>query len=152
MDLRWPPWCEQSSLNSRSNAHCDGAAMAPLCKLVKRGAVRANDLPLSNDLEAWPDSSVGRAPTYKVRGRKFESRSGRLFSRTFTLHFVNTTGSIDVGRADLNLLSTDGIKDPIDVAITKYSLQPSVKRIKDNFNPSRMFEFALVSKKKYTNN
>ena len=27
-------------------------------KLVKRGAVRANDLPLSNDLEAWPDSSV----------------------------------------------------------------------------------------------
>ena len=56
----------------------------PLCKLVKRGAVRANDLPLSNDLEAWPDSSVGRAPTYKVRGREFESRSGRLFSRTFT--------------------------------------------------------------------
>ena len=86
MGLRWPPWCEQSSLNSRSNAHCDGAAMAPLCKLVKRGVVRANDLPLSNDLEAWPDSSVGRAPTYKVRGREFESRSGRLFSRTFTVH------------------------------------------------------------------
>ena len=58
--------------------------MASLCKLVKRGAVRANDLPLSNDLEAWPDGSVGRAPTYKVRGREFESRSGRLFSRTFT--------------------------------------------------------------------
>ena len=60
--------------------------MTPLCKLVKRGAVRANDLPLSNDLEAWPDSSVGRAQTYKVRGREFESRSGRLFSRTFTFH------------------------------------------------------------------
>ena len=40
--------------------------MAPLCKLVKRGAVRANDLPLSNDLEACPDSSVGRALTYIV--------------------------------------------------------------------------------------
>ena len=64
--------------------------MAPLCKLVKRGAVRANDLPLSNDLEAWPDSSVGRAPTYKVRGREFESRSGQLFSRTFTFHFFQT--------------------------------------------------------------
>ena len=64
--------------------------MAPLCKLVKRGAVRANDLPLSNDLEAWPDSSVGRAPTHKVRGREFESRSGRLFSRTFTFHFFQT--------------------------------------------------------------
>ena len=64
--------------------------MAPLCKLAKRGAVRANDLPLGNDLEAWPDSSVGRAPTYKVRGRDFESRSGRLFSRTFTFHFFQT--------------------------------------------------------------
>ena len=80
------PWCEQTSLNSRSNAHCDGAAMAPLCKLVKRGAVRAIDLLLSNDLEAWPNSSVGRAPTYKVRSREFESRSGRLFSHTFTFH------------------------------------------------------------------
>ena len=37
-------------------------------------------------LVEWPDSSVGRAPTYKVRGREFESRSGRLFSRTFTFH------------------------------------------------------------------
>ena len=79
--------CMILAILSRSNAHCDGAAMAPLCKLVKRGAVRANDLPLSNDLEAWPDSSVGRAPTYKVRGHEFESRSGRLFSRTFTFHF-----------------------------------------------------------------
>ena len=61
MGLRRPPSCEQFSLNSRLNAHCDGAAMVPLCKLSKRGAVRANDLPLSNDLEAWPDSSVGRA-------------------------------------------------------------------------------------------
>ena len=57
---------QQSSLNSRSNANCDGAAMAPLCKLVKRGAVRANDLPLSNDLEAWPDNSVGRARAHFV--------------------------------------------------------------------------------------
>ena len=63
--------------------------MAPLCKLVKRGAVRANDLPFSNDLEAWPDSSVGRALTYNVRGREFESRSGRLFSRTFNFHSMN---------------------------------------------------------------
>ena len=61
--------------------------MAPLSKLIKRGAVPANDLPFSNDLEAWPDSSVGRAPTYNVRDRDFEFRSGRLFSRTFTFHF-----------------------------------------------------------------
>ena len=42
--------------------------MAPLCKLVKRGAVRANDLPLSNDLEAGPDRSVGRALDVQSQG------------------------------------------------------------------------------------
>ena len=69
----------------------------------------------------------------------------------FNEYFVNITGSIDVGKAELNLLSTDGIKDPIDVVITKYCLHPSVKRIQDNFNPSRMFEFALVSKEEIYN-
>ena len=29
---------------SRSKAHCNVAAMASLCRLMKRGAVRANDL------------------------------------------------------------------------------------------------------------
>ena len=46
----------------------------------------ANDLPTSNDLEVWPDSSVGRALTYNIRGRELESRSGRSFSRTFNFH------------------------------------------------------------------
>ena len=57
-----------SSLNSRSNAHCDGAVMAPLCKLAKRGVVQANDLPLSSDLEMWPNSSVGRALDIQIQG------------------------------------------------------------------------------------
>ena len=61
-------WCGQSSLNSKSNSHIDGAAIAPLCKLVKRGAVRANDLPWSNDLKAWPDSSLGRTHDTQSQG------------------------------------------------------------------------------------
>ena len=80
-----------------------------------------------------------------AEGSQFIS-DDKAIPEIFNEYIVNITGSIDVGRAELNLLSTDGIKDPIDVAITKYSLHPSVKRIKDNFNPSRMFEFALVSK------
>ena len=80
-----------------------------------------------------------------AEGSQFISND-KAIAEIFNEYFVNITGSIDVGRAELNLLSTDGIKDPIGVAITKYSLHPSVKRIKDNFNPSRMFEFALVSK------
>ena len=63
----------------------------------------------------------------------------------FNEYFVNITGSLNVGKAELNLLPTDGIVDPINVAITKYNLHPSVKRIKDNFHPFRMFEFVPVS-------
>ena len=80
-----------------------------------------------------------------AEGSQFISND-KAIAEIFNKYFVNITGSIDVGRAELKLLSTDGINDPIDIAITKYSLHPSVKRIKDNFNPSRMFEFALVSK------
>ena len=70
--------------------------------------MRANDLPLSNDLEAWPDSSVGIAPTYKVRGREFESRSGRLFSRTFTVHLTDCSLLLSCkGEANLSEISRD---------------------------------------------
>ena len=44
--------------------------MTPQCKLAKRGVVRANDLLLSNDLEAWPDSSVGRALDVQSQGSR----------------------------------------------------------------------------------
>ena len=70
MGLGWLPWCEQSSLNSSFIAHCDGLAMAPLCKLGKRRALRVNGVPLSNDLEARPDSSVGRALDIQSQGSR----------------------------------------------------------------------------------
>ena len=76
-----PPRYEQSSLNSRPNGHCDGAAMAPLCNLTKRGTVRANDLLLSNGLKARLIAQLLEYLTYKVMGHEFESRSGQLFSR-----------------------------------------------------------------------
>ena len=47
--------------------------------------VRENNHP--SGIRTWPDSSVGRALTYNVRGREFESRSGRLLTRTFTFLF-----------------------------------------------------------------
>ena len=62
--------------------------MAPLCKLVKRGAKRrANDLPLSNDLEAWPDSSVGRALDVQSQGSRIRIPLGSVISSHFHFHF-----------------------------------------------------------------
>ena len=53
----------------------------------------------------------------------------RAVADIFNDYFVNITGSLDIADADLNLLSTDGIDDPVDIAVRKYSLHPSIKRI-----------------------
>ena len=60
--------------------------MVLLCKLVKRGEVRANDLPLSNDLEAWPDSSVGRALDVQSQGSRAPISLGSVIFSHF--HFL----------------------------------------------------------------
>ena len=41
-----------------------------------------NDSALGVGLKARPDSSAVEHLTYKVKGREFEPRSGRLFSST----------------------------------------------------------------------
>ena len=69
----------------------------------------------------------------------------RAVADIFDDYFVNITGSLDIVDADLNLLSTDGIDDPVDIAVRKYSLHPSIKRIQENFNNSQIFEFTPVS-------
>ncbi len=40
-----------------------------------------------------------------------------------------------------NLVSTDDIDDPVELAVVKYSLHPSIKRIAENFRPTEMFVF-----------
>ena len=62
--------------------------MAPPCKSVKRGAVRANDLTLRNDLEAWPDSSVGRALDVQSQGSRVRIRLGSVISSHFHFSFL----------------------------------------------------------------
>ena len=52
--------------------------MAPLYKSFKRVALRANDSPLSNDLEVWPDSSVGRALDMQCQGSRVHIRLGSV--------------------------------------------------------------------------
>ena len=62
----------------------------------------------------------------------------RAVADIFNDYFVNITGSLDIADADLNLLSTDGIDEPVDIAVRKYSLHPSIKRIQKNFNHSQI--------------
>ena len=62
--------------------------MAPLCKLVKRGAVRANELPLRNDLEAWPDSSVCRALDAQSQGSRVRIPLGSAIFSHFHFSYI----------------------------------------------------------------
>ena len=71
--------------------------MAPLSKLVKRGAVRANGLPLRNDLKRGRIAPLVEHLTCKARGRELASRSGRLFSRTFTFQIFVPLLNASVG-------------------------------------------------------
>ena len=57
----------------------------PCANWLRVGAVRANDLPLSNDLEAWPDSSVGRALDVQSQGSRVRLLVGSVIFSHF--HF-----------------------------------------------------------------
>ena len=63
----------------------------------------------------------------------------------FNDYFVNIIGSIDIVKDDLNLFSTYDIDYSVDIPVTEFSLYPSVKRIKEDFNHSQMFEFTPMS-------
>ena len=52
----------------------------------------------------------------------------RAVADIFNDYFVNITGSLDISDTNLNLLSTDGIDDPADIAVRKHSLHPSIKK------------------------
>ena len=43
------------------------------------------------------------------------------------------------------MVSADGIDDPVELAIIKYSLHSSIKRITESFHPSETFEFLPCS-------
>ena len=74
--------------------------MAPLCILAKRGTVRANCLPLSNDLEAWPDISVGRALGARSQGSRVRIPLGSVIFSHF--HFSNLNCLISSSNRDIN--------------------------------------------------
>ena len=81
MELRWS--CDGAAMELRWS--CNGAAMSPLCILAKRGAVRVDHIALRNDLEAWPDSSGGRALDVQTQGSQVRIPLGSVIFSHF--HF-----------------------------------------------------------------
>ena len=69
----------------------------------------------------------------------------KTVANIFNNYFVNITDSLNIPTVNENLAPTDGANDPIDVALTKYSKHPSIKRIKDEVQIENRFEFTSVS-------
>ncbi len=69
----------------------------------------------------------------------------KAIAEVFNDYFVNIKNSIDIDKVDLKLLSTDGIENSVDFAMTKYSLHPSVQKIQENVHHDKVFALTPVS-------
>ncbi len=65
----------------------------------------------------------------------------KAVAEIFNEYFANITSSLGIEETGSNLVSTDDIDDPVELAVVKYSLHPSIKRIAENFRPTEMFVF-----------
>ena len=69
----------------------------------------------------------------------------KAVAEIFNDYFANITSSLGIEETGSNVVSADGIDDPVELAIIKYSLHPSIKRITESFHPSETFEFRPCS-------
>ena len=69
----------------------------------------------------------------------------KVVTEIFNDYFANITSSLGIEETGSNVVSADGIDDPVELAIIKYSLHPSIKRITDSFHRSKTFEFRPCS-------
>ena len=63
----------------------------------------------------------------------------------FNDYFANITQDLEITDTGAYLLPSIGIKDPVDRAVEKYKIHPSMKKIKECFEYSESFNFTLVT-------
>ena len=63
----------------------------------------------------------------------------------FNEYFVNITASLGIMQPKDGLTSTDGLHDPVEIAIKKYSSHPSINLISENRNPFHYFALSFVT-------
>ena len=68
-----------------------------------------------------------------------------VVANIFNNYFVRITDSLNIPALSENLVPTNEIIDPLDIALTKYKFHPSIKRIKEGVQVEQRFEFKHVS-------
>ena len=69
----------------------------------------------------------------------------KAVAEIFNDYFAIITSSLGIEETGSNVVSADGIDNPVELTIIKYSLHPSIKRITESFHPSETFEFQPCS-------
>ena len=59
--------------------------------------------------------------------------------------FVNITASLEISGVEENLVKTNGLRDPVDIAVNMYKRYPSIQLIKQRVTVSEKFSFQQVS-------
>ena len=62
-----------------------------------------------------------------------------------TLFYLDITDAVGIKEITENISSVSGLVDPIDIAIKKYCLHPSIRRIQSNIKYTERFTFSEVS-------
>ena len=66
-------------------------------------------------------------------------------AEVFNNYFANITDALGIKEITENISSVSGLVDPIDIAIKKFSLHPSIIRIQSNTKYTERFSFSEVS-------
>ena len=69
----------------------------------------------------------------------------KVVANIFNNYFVRITDSLNIPTVSENLMPTNEISDPLDIALTKYKFHPSVQCIKERVQVKQRFEFKHVS-------
>ena len=67
-------------------------------------------------------------------------------AETLSRFFVKSTDKLDI-REFKNISNIDGLSDPVEIAIKKYEIHPSIVAITEKFNFTVRFEFEEVNLK-----
>ena len=65
----------------------------------------------------------------------------------FNDYFANTTNLLGIEETRKSTVSTYDIDNLVEIAITKYSLHTSIRKIRENFHLTQKFEFRPCSAK-----
>ena len=98
----------------------------------------------------FSDKLSNHGNTTLVKNKKIISEDGEV-AQAFNDFFENAVKSLEMKENSDVLMDTEGLVDPVEIAIKKFEKHPSIQRIQEQINITEKFSFKLVSVKDIEN-